>query len=614
MKRAALALLICTTLSYFADAQSYDTFKLSTEKPEHGKIIRFVYTGTNSKKLDPVLSLYYKRNTEISSIEIKGKFTGSRNEGSFRLPDSIKAFCVKANADPAEAYVFQVYKNGKPIAGSWAEAAGFYADEPYYLRPENLQKALLLYRKEFEQHPELQTDYLLRYFAAAVTKPDQAVLKDLEKTWQDSLQNGKNDQFLNDLFEVTSKYGSMPIKEGLKEKILAKYPKGTLAFNQAKAAFANTKGPFSEQQLYTLEQQFPLQVKSGALDQAYLYCAKTEFKKGEIAAGDVFFSKIQREQIKEELYVFAAATLLYSGKHLETASSYIQKALEMTKQKKYSAAGYLYTYAQIQHRLGNVNGALNSLKSSLEIWGHGPVIIETYLKYLMEAGQYDTALNVASKYVDYSSRYNPIREIILESYAKVKGTAEGAGDYYEALQKELRQRPVHSRGRLDVKSIDFTLKDTNGNLFTLSEQRGKSVVLYFFTTKHTDTRKYYVNGYFNEIAAAHQSRSDLLFVGIDNTWIPEPDKNKREKMRLENVGKYLANRDFKFKVLMDDLHYDAANWEKSYFKTADIYSLKGTSQFYIIDKKGIVRYKSFINGGDPEDSALELSRALNSIR
>lgn len=614
MKHALLAILIFTAFSYCADAQPYKTLKLSTGKPEQGKVIHFVYTGRNSKKLDPALNLCYRRSKDISSVEIKGKFTGSGNEGSFTLPDSVKAFCIKANADPAENYVFQVYKKGKPVTGSWAEAAGFYADEPYYLRPENLQKALSLYRKEFQQDSLLRPEYLLRYFASAAAHPDQAILTDLERTWRDSLTYGNSEQFLIDLFVITSKYDSLPVKKDLREKIIAKYPLGTFELNEAKLIFFNNKQKRSLQELQILEKRFPLKVESGAFDHLYRYFAEAEYKKGSIYAADVFLKKIQNEEIKEKLYVFAATTLLYSGKNLETASSYIQKALEKTKEKKYSAAGYLYYYAQIQYKLGDIDGALNSLKTSLGIFEYDRVITETYLKYLMEVGQYDTALKAASKYVTFKSRHNPIRDIILESYAKVKGTAGGAEEYYEVLQKELRQRPVHSSGRLDVKSIDFTLKDTDGNSFTLSEQLGKSVVLYFFTTKHTNPRKYYVNGYFNEIAAAHQSRGDLLFVGIDNTWLPEPDKNKREKMRRENVGKYLANRGFKFRVLLDDVHYDAQDLEKSYFKTASAYSLKGSSQFYIIDKKGIVRYRSSINGGDPEGSALELSRALNLIR
>ncbi|HKG06632.1 MAG TPA: hypothetical protein VKB19_09255 [Pedobacter sp.] len=57
MKRALLAILISTSIGFHASAQSYDTFKLITSKPECGKVILIVYTGVNCKKLDPTLHL-----------------------------------------------------------------------------------------------------------------------------------------------------------------------------------------------------------------------------------------------------------------------------------------------------------------------------------------------------------------------------------------------------------------------------------------------------------------------------------------------------------------------------------------------------------------------------
>lgn len=619
MKYLLLAILIFSVFGFDTYAQPYETFRISTEKPEVGKVIRFVYTGANSKQLVPRLNLYYKRNNIISFMIVKGKFTGTKNEGSFILPDSILAFCITVNTaiTPTETYIFQVYKNGKPMEGSLADAAGFYAGEPYYIKPKNLQKALFLYRQEFAQHPELRPRYLLRYFASATADPDQTILADLERTWQDSLQGGKNEQFLNDLFEITSKYNALPLKEGLRAKILTKYPQGTFALNEAKVDFFNREQKHDYmQELLNLEKQYPLKVKSGEFDYLYRYCSEAEFNKGSISSGEVFFQKIQSNEIKENLYKLVASTLLSSGKNLQNAESYIQTAIEMSKGSKRESnhIDYLYILAQIQHKQGNITAAINSLKTSLTIKNSADdaVIIYHYLKYLMEAKQYDTAFKTATKYIKSSNRFHGIKTILLESYTKVKGTSDGGEEYYNALYKESQQKPVSPWGRMDVKSINFTLKDLDGTSFTLSKQKGKAVVLYFLTTKHKGYREYLINGYFNETAIAYQSRKDVLFIGIDNTSVIEGDEDKRDKLRLERVKKYVDSRHFKFKVLLDELHYHP-QLDHPYFKVANNYSVTGLPQFYIIDKKGIVKYRAYINAGDPETTALELSRALNLI-
>ncbi len=92
-------------------SQPYSAFKLSTDKPEGGKQINFVYTGVFANKVDPRITLYYS-GANSGWLTLKAKFDGLRTVGSFVIPDSVLAISIvpRNTRDSNEVFTFPLYR------------------------------------------------------------------------------------------------------------------------------------------------------------------------------------------------------------------------------------------------------------------------------------------------------------------------------------------------------------------------------------------------------------------------------------------------------------------------------------------------------------------------
>ncbi|TSJ43675.1 hypothetical protein FO440_05665 [Mucilaginibacter corticis] len=130
MKPILLVVAAFAFLSVSVFAQQYDGIKLSTDKPEAGQKISFVYTGIFAKKIYPQITLYYECKGGINGgwkcLDIK--HNGAQIEGSFTLPDSTLAFSLKPDNNLAskEIFIFNVFKNGKEAKGALIASAMLY--------------------------------------------------------------------------------------------------------------------------------------------------------------------------------------------------------------------------------------------------------------------------------------------------------------------------------------------------------------------------------------------------------------------------------------------------------------------------------------------------------
>ncbi|RZJ59721.1 MAG: hypothetical protein EOO45_25280 [Flavobacterium sp.] len=115
-------LLLLFTCGINAFAQSNETFRLSTDKPETGKDIGFFYSFSPTKMSRQFIYLIYQKGEHIQQISLQGKYSRGRIEGKFRLPDSVYSFRIQPDKRPngTEVFIFQVHKKGEPVKGSYA--------------------------------------------------------------------------------------------------------------------------------------------------------------------------------------------------------------------------------------------------------------------------------------------------------------------------------------------------------------------------------------------------------------------------------------------------------------------------------------------------------------
>ncbi|HEY5649415.1 MAG TPA: peroxiredoxin [Nitrospiria bacterium] len=140
---------------------------------------------------------------------------------------------------------------------------------------------------------------------------------------------------------------------------------------------------------------------------------------------------------------------------------------------------------------------------------------------------------------------------------------------------------------------DFTLPDQGGNPVTLSGQRGKWVVLYFYPKDDTPGCTKEACSFRDNILALQQLNTVVLGVSVDSV---ASHKKFSEKYELN------------FPILADETHEVCKRYGvlKSFmgFKVANRSTV-------IIDPEGIVR--KVFPSVKPTDHALEIKRALENL-
>jgi tetratricopeptide (TPR) repeat protein len=630
MKRSSFIFLLLQLFLCGAFSIPYKEIQLDTSTPEAGKTIGYVYKGASSGILIPKFTLYYDAGEGVKWITIYGKHTGNGVTGTFIIPDSSLAFCIKPAKykDVNEAFTFSVFKAGQPVAGAYAKEAQFYSSS-FYSGLQDKTKAIELFQKEFRRNPALKQRYLLAYYRNAIFGSD-AVGAQMEKTWLDSIQHGKDERFMFQLYQISmgSKYGDEVLRDRLKAELLARYPLGELALNEALPGAMDKvrKGNFLD--LDALEKKFTDLSKGGRLEQAFYEGAKVLFRTGKFSGADAYLLKLQNAETKKNLCVYGAEILLNGNKELTRASGYIQQAMEIQQQIKTPyyikdqedwqktqlviKGGYLARYSRILYQQGKIREALDVAKEAQSLNTFDPWIKEHYLKCLLEAGDHQLAMEVATAYILADKSNDQIRAYFHQAYLETKKTPDSYNEYYNNLVRKVDAGYVlPDYSKLNTKRIDFILKDVKGLPVSLSDYKGKTVVLYFFSPNYSNFQRDSTNSFINRQARLLSSRKDIVLLAIDQTSVFEADETKRRQIRIQKVNELFDQKNYSFTVLLDDYHYDPRNSGNCYFEVASAYTADSMCQFLIIDKKGIVRYKSYpTSETTPERFAREFTAAL----
>eukprot|EP01136_Pigoraptor_vietnamica_P029994 Opistho-1_new@88632 len=131
---------------------------------------------------------------------------------------------------------------------------------------------------------------------------------------------------------------------------------------------------------------------------------------------------------------------------------------------------------------------------------------------------------------------------------------------------------------------DFTLRDTEKNKVTLSEQRGKNVVLLFFPLAFTSVCTTELCGIRDNISFYNNTNAVVYGLSVDS---------------LFSLGKFKEEQNLNFTLLSDFNKEVSTVYDTIY---ADWFNdMKGVSKrsAFVIDKDGVVQYAEVLeNAGD----------------
>jgi peroxiredoxin len=134
---------------------------------------------------------------------------------------------------------------------------------------------------------------------------------------------------------------------------------------------------------------------------------------------------------------------------------------------------------------------------------------------------------------------------------------------------------------------DFTLLDSEKKPVTLSEQKGKNVLLLFFPLAFTSVCTKELCGVRDNISMYKAANAQVFGISVDS---------------LYTLAKYKAEQSFNF-PLLSDFNKEVSEAYDSLYKEW-ILTMKGVSKrsAFVIDKEGIVRYAEVLeNAGDVPD-------------
>lgn len=145
---------------------------------------------------------------------------------------------------------------------------------------------------------------------------------------------------------------------------------------------------------------------------------------------------------------------------------------------------------------------------------------------------------------------------------------------------------------------DFTLRDTEKNKVTLSEHRGKNVVLLFFPLAFTSTCTKELCNMRDNIAIYNNLNAEIFGISVDS---------------LFSLGKFKAEQQLNFTLLSDFNKTASTAYDTIYdhwFNDMDGVSKRSA---FVIDKEGIVRYAEVLENASDLPNFDAIQSSLQSL-
>jgi thiol-disulfide isomerase/thioredoxin len=629
MKSALLCLLILSCVH--AQGQHVDgPFSLSPEHPKIGTAIEVTYRGSSPgaqlKEMDAielhVLVFRYAADPLFVSAPMKKE--GANRIGSIRLTDQKSCYmmfrCVSADkADDGgdKAIDAMVYgDDGKPVIGAH-EALGLVLSRGQYnsfKRTKDDAGAREEFGRELELYPQnwrASNDLLNMAYRKDQSAEGKAKLKPEVDTFSESFRD--NQEAVSAIVGWYKTVGDTAAGEALEKAVVTKDPGGVFARQARWSHIFDEKNASRRAELIgqylkdnpNLEKD-DLRNKMVAFMNSCLQAKKYD------QAYDVL-SRIDNPSW--QWYNQIAWPLIEKGENLDNAVAWARRGVELSKpadpnEKRYSAtlkeweqghdynmAMILDTYAYGLLKLGRTDEAEQSSAEAFRLTkGEETEIANHYMECLITNRHFDKAYEVGMDSFKKGKNDEAMLAQLKTAYAereastpefgklpdqKQKAFGELLADLEKSRSEKVRKHAVEDR--INLPSIDFTIKGLDGTPVSLASFKGKVVVIDFWATWCGPCKASFP--YLQKVYEKYKDNPRVNFLAVD-TW----ERQKDVASTVENARKFMADNKYTFPVLIDELT------EK---RVSEKYEVEGIPTKFIIDKKGNIAFKG-IGFGGPE--------------
>ena len=320
-----------------------------------------------------------------------------------------------------------------------------------------------------------------------------------------------------------------------------------------------------------------------------------------------YINKIQNKFNQTSFMNMAASKLLQEGVDPEYANKISKQTLTLyqsfkndttARPKEFSPkdwqrfmdfAQYPYydTYAQSLYALKQYEEALKYQKMAFDEKPEEgvPSSVQRYARLLELTGKKEEAKELLLRMARRGRLNKMMLDHLQTIYISENGSDENLGVYLDSLHKSVQASMI---GELKPKMLNetapaFTLKDINNKKVKLSDYAGKIVVLDLWATWCKPCIESFPA--MQSMVEKHPEIA-FLFIAVD----------EREKDRLPRVKGFIEKGNYPFTVLIDE----PVAPNSLVYKITSAYKPDGIPAKYIIDKNGILRFKTSCFDTDTE--------------
>lgn len=404
---------------------------------------------------------------------------------------------------------------------------------------------------------------------------------------------------------------------------IQKFPKGLEARIRTQQAISRIKSlPEMEKAYYSFVKSFPPEnypklpfgedrlpydrLRSGL---AIGYAKEKNVAKASYYASllDADFWKVRSYgDIAEAFYASGdlANATLYQQKAVESAKPYAEGKMGNSITAGFAVKGYpgacdiyakmLYEQKKYSEALKYIETAILSTVASRTDFNY------TYGRILTALNRYQQAFDRMEAVVKSGEANNEMSELFKFLYIKIKGSDTGLDTYEADIRKGVadNMRKRLTKSILNEPAANFTLTDLQGNRISLSDLKGKVVILDFWATWCVPCKASFpamqmaVNKYKND--------PDVKFLFI-HTW-------ERSATAIADARTYIDSMKYNFQVLMD-----MKDPETKANKVVDSYKVSSIPTKFVIDGNGNIRFRLTGFDGSNEAAVDEISMMVDIV-
>lgn len=607
-----LMCLLCPIFVYCA-AEENKSFNLTPDKPKQGETLKIKFnaskTGLENKEVSYII--YSVKNGIMNAEEYPMKKNGSEWEGTYKIPDSSQALGLKfidasgsfSEQVARETFVVQLFgKNGKALKGTKAAAAYIVGYQGVVNSKANVQEAYKLYKEEFKASPDLVKYYIFNYCMTV-----NSIEKDKSESIIKSILSNveKKKELLNEA-QITALAGvyRQLLKDKDKSKeyedyAYSKYPDGSVAENRFSDSFYKTKNdPKTLEellQIYCTGHQNAdgqgFSSKVGAVISAYCNAGKFEEVKTFLVKigfnpnnfkwawtyGDISRAAavcLNKGVAKEYTEYFNDLSLKVTGKFLKMPKpnpNWLTSNQFMIMKNEFASGGVYPTAVRVYQKYKSSKEALALAEEGLRMSSFSSELKKLYILLLVDNGRAPEALKMLDELIIAGDKKEDVMKTHKTAYEKVNSGLEGYDTYLNGLTgkaisiiKEKIKNSIISKP-----APQFTLKDIDGKKVSLSDYKGKTVILDFWATWCSPCKASFPS--MKKAQEKYASNQGVKFLFVNTM--------ERVENPAENAANFIRANNYPFHVVVD-----------AEGKISASYDVSGIPTKIFIDKEGEIRY------------------------